>query len=82
MWEMPWQGCFIAQEWSAQRCSDAGAAFTGRIDSILVMWGSELVLPLFLKAHNQCITQTVLRAVKEKWVVRGYYRGTILTCES
>lgn len=73
---MPWQGCFIAQEWRARHCSAAGDAFIGRIGSILVTWGSELVLLLFLEAHNQCITQTVLRAMKDKWGVRSYHRGT------
>lgn len=75
-------GMLLRTRMACPEGSDDGDAFTGRIDSILVMWGSELVFPLFVKAHNQCFTQTVLRAMKEKWGVRGYYRGTILTCES
>lgn len=74
-------GMLLRTRMACPEGSDDGDAFTGRIDSILVMWGSELVLLFFVKA-SQCITQTVLRAMKEKWGVRGYYRGTILTCES
>lgn len=60
-------GMLLRTRMACPEGSGAGGAFTGRIDSILVMWGSGLVFPLFVKAHNQCITQTVLRARKEKW---------------